>query len=303
MTSRPYRIHGLTLASELELPELAAAAPDAPVDIRVELGEIQPRLPRVQAEGPLWMAGDGEYLLEIARVARYRVSDGERIRVQPMPDAAPGDVRLFLLGSALGAVLHQRGLLALHAGAVEVHGQAVAFAGHSGAGKSTLVAHLRQRGHRMLGDDLLAVNLDAQGQPWAQPGFARLKLWADALQHLPHRQETLARSNSRLDKYLLATTEDHCGQPLPLTRLYILADNREDERIRLQPLNGLEAMRAIARETYKPRQLRAMGLEQRHFILCGRTAARIQVAVLHRPKTLERMAAVLDFLEDAWTPT
>lgn len=300
MTPFHYSVHGFTLASEIEFPELVPVSPSSPADVRVALTEFAPHLPRIQAEGPLWMAADGQFQLEVARVARYRVSGGNEILVQPLPGADPGDVRLFLLGSALGALLHQRGLLALHAGAVEVHGRAVAFAGRSGAGKSTLVAHLRQRGYRMLGDDLLAVNVDAQGQPWAQPGFARVKLWADALQHLPHCPEGLARSNSRLDKYLLATQEDFRDRPLPLARLYILVENWAGDDIHLESVSGLEALRAIARETYKPRQLRAMGLEQRHFALCGRTAARIQVAVLRRPKTLEGMATTLDFLEDAW---
>lgn len=301
MTPYRYRIHGLTLASEIELPELPAATEDDAADARVEVGEIEPRLPQAQVEGPLWMTGNGLFQLEVPRVARYRVSGGEHVRVHPMPGAAPGDVRMFLLGSALGAVLHQRGLLALHAGAIEVDGQAVAFSGHSGAGKSTLVAHLRQRGYRMLGDDLLAVALDAQGHPWAQPSFARVKLWADALRHIPHREISLVRANTRLDKYLLAATEDYRERPLPLKRLYILAENREDDSVRLEPMSGLDAVRALARETYKPRQLRAMGLEQGHFTLCSRTAARIQVAVLRRPKTLDRMAAVLDCLEKAWT--
>lgn len=300
MTPYRYRIHGLTLASEIELPELPAAPVGDEAEIRVVLGEIEPRLPEVQAEGPMWMAGGGLFQLEVANVARYRVSGGAYVRVQAMPGAAPGDVRLYLLGSALGAILHQRGLLALHAGAIEVRGQAVAFAGHSGAGKSTLVAHLRQRGYRMLGDDLLAVSLDTQGHPWAQPSFTRVKLWADALRNIPHRQESLIRCHTSLDKYMLAVTEDYREQPLPLMRLYILAENREDDTVRLEPLSGLDAVRVIARETYKPRQLRAMGLEQGHFTLCGRTAARIQVAVLRRPKTLDRMAAALDCLEKAW---
>jgi len=300
MTPYRYRIHGLTLTSAMELPELAPAPAGDESDVLVEQGDVESRLAKVRDEGPCWMAGEGQFLLDIAEVARYRVSGGNHVRIQAAPGATPGDIRVFLLGSALGVLLHQRGLLALHAGAVEVDGQAVAFAGHSGAGKSTLVAHLRQRGHRLISDDLLTVSLDAQGQPWTQPSFARIKLWADALRHIPHREDMLARCHSRLDKFLLSAPDDYRDQPIPLKRLYILAENHEDDTVSLQPMTGLDAVKTLARETYKPRQIKAMGLEMDHFKLCSRTAGRIEMAVLRRPKKLTQMARVLDFLEATW---
>lgn len=295
-----YRVHGLTVRSAMEIPELCAAPADTPADISVEFGEVPPQLPTVTGQGPLWQTGDGRFLLEVPEVARYLVMDGNRVVVDRMRGAAPGDVRLYLLGTALGALLHQRGLLALHAGAVEVNGQAVAFAGNSGSGKSTLVAHLRQRGYRLIGDDLLAVHLDADGQPWAQPSFARIKLWADALRHLRHEPERLTRDHTRLEKFHLSVAEDHREQPLPLARIYLLADNPLDDDIHLEPLRGLDAVNALARVTYKPRHLKALGLSQRQFQQCSKTASRIQVARLRRPKYQDRMAEVLDRLEAAW---
>ena len=63
-----------------------------------------------------------------------------------MEDPAPGrdlyesDVRVFLLGSCIGALLHQRGILVLHAGAIHTDKGAVLFTGPWGIGKSTLLA-------------------------------------------------------------------------------------------------------------------------------------------------------------------
>ena len=59
------------------------------------------------------------------------------IRLAPAlsPDVLEGDVRAYLLGTAIGALLHQRGLLPLHASAVEVNGRAVAFIAPAGHGK------------------------------------------------------------------------------------------------------------------------------------------------------------------------
>ena len=63
-----------------------------------------------------------------------------------------------MLGTALGVLLHQRGLFALHASGVATPSGAWLFTGHSGAGKSTLVAWLHRRfGWPILSDDVTVV--------------------------------------------------------------------------------------------------------------------------------------------------
>lgn len=297
-----YRIHGLTVQSEFMLPELITAPQTDTPAVRIKRGEISERLPKVEHEGPLWQAGEGVFQLDIPEGGRYRISTGNHITVQPAPDAPPENLRLYLLGSAFGVLLHQRGLLVLHASAIEVNGQAVAFVGHSGAGKSTLAAHLRQRGYRVISDDLLAIDLDANGLPWAQPSLARIKLWADALKHIAHAPERLARDHSRLEKFHLDVVEDYREQPLPLARVYILMENHLDEGVHIEPQRGLDAVGLLARNTYKPHHLKALGLADAQFRHCSRTATHVSVARLRRPKTLAGMQKVLTDLEAEWTP-
>lgn len=301
MNLKHYRVHGLTVSSAIELPELISVAGNAAqADVVVSLGSVPTRLPKVSQEGPLWMAGGEQFLLTIPGVARYLTSGGHRIIVDIEPDVATGDVRVYLLGTVLGMLLHQRGLLALHAGAVEVNGQAIAIAGNSGAGKSTLVAHLRQRGYRLIGDDTLAVSFDEYGRPWAQPSFARIKLWADALKHISHSPERLERDLTRLEKFHLRVDDDQKDYSVPLGRVILLADNRIDDNIYLERLRGLDAVNALARVTYKPRHLKAIGLVGANFQHCSRAAKHADVIRLRRPKTLARMGDVLDRLEAAW---
>ena len=121
-------------------------------------------------------------LLTIPDVARYRIEGGTEIVVDAHPSAPDRNIRLYLLGLAFGALLHQRGLLPLHANAVEVDGKAVAFMGESGAGKSTLAAWFHDRGHRIVADDVCVVGFSKGGQAFAHPGLPRLRLWDEALE-------------------------------------------------------------------------------------------------------------------------
>ena len=90
----------------------------------------------------------------------------------------------FCWVSPFAALLLQRGLLPLHGCAIEVDGGAAVFVGRSGCGKSTLAGALRQRGYRVLADDICVISFSAAGEPMVLAAFPQLKLWADALKNL-----------------------------------------------------------------------------------------------------------------------
>ena len=52
------------------------------------------------------------------------------------------------------------------------------------------------------------------------PGFPRIKLWRDALDHFGLDHRTLIRVLTRADKYHLRLASDFHDQPLPLRHLY-----------------------------------------------------------------------------------
>ena len=115
-------------------------------------------------------------------VAQYRVEAGSRILVTPESFASPDEVRLWLLGSCLGVLMHQRGALPLHASAAVIHGKAIAFCGDSGEGKSVLAAALRQHGLDLL-TDYVSLAIHVKNIFRLYPGFPRIKLCQDAIEH------------------------------------------------------------------------------------------------------------------------
>jgi len=131
-----YIVFGLVTVSELDLPELRRdAASESIPDIVISLGVIA----EAERASGMYKTADGA-LLVVEDVARYLIKDGAQIVVEPRPGTPLANVRLFLLGSAMGMLIHQRGLLPLHGNSIEIDGCAFAFVGQSGAGKSTLAA-------------------------------------------------------------------------------------------------------------------------------------------------------------------
>jgi hypothetical protein len=300
-----YDVHGLVLGSEFPLPELelrrrpAASAPD----IRVSMG-LLPAAPRRATDLPYVDAENGQALLRIPGAGRYLVSDGRELVVEPEADADFSYVRLFILGSALGLLCHQRGLFPLHASAVELAGEAVAFMGEPGQGKSTLAAHcLACAPARLVADDTLVVSFDRAGRPWAQPGLPNVKLWRDALGALGRGTDGLRPDRLRVDKFHLPIADRLVGSAVPLTRVYVLGHDADAGEGRIEPMAGASAAAALIAHTYRVEYLDAAERRRGHFVASARLAGRVSVRRLTRRRDLAAVqataAAILADLQPA----
>src|SRR4051812_25201168 len=184
-----YQLFGLTVRSEIQLPELFLTTGKVDPDVTIRRASFT----EVTSE-PGLQADRSGLVLTIPDVARYRIEGGREIVVDSGPEVPERNVRLYLLGSAFGALLHQRGLLPLHANAIEVEGKAVAFMGASGSGKSTLAAWFHDRAHRIVADDVCVLRFDELGGAMAQPGLPRLRLWDEALEATGRNAADFSRS-------------------------------------------------------------------------------------------------------------
>jgi hypothetical protein len=294
-----YFAFGLGIASELELPELAPLR----VEPLAQAADIQIRLaaeamPRTDFEEPEFtQAAPDDVCLNIKKVARYRIRQGREITIDPRPGAAERDVRLFLLGSALGVIYHQRGLLPIHANAILAGDGAVAIGGPSGIGKSTLAAHFEARGYPVLCDDVLVVSFAADGTPLAWPGIPRIKLWRQAAETFGYDCDALQPVAAGFDKYHLPVKSPAVGGPFVLSRLYILRDWEAGTSPAICRVTGPAAVRAVAANTYRANYLRAMGGVAANFAQAARLARHAEIYDLPRKRGLDLLAAETDILE------
>ena len=157
MTGRTtdYVACGLRIRSSTALPLRTAPEPDdgrpAGADVTVRIGATPPRLPNPVADGRrrgnrAWEAAPGAFLMTVDDQARYLVADGRDVLIEPL-GGSEREMGAFLIGPPFAALLQQRGLTTLQAGAVEAESGAVLFAGLKGAGKSTLLGALVERGY------------------------------------------------------------------------------------------------------------------------------------------------------------
>lgn len=250
-----YQVYGLNVHSELELPELVPAKGTA-ADVTIRFGVVPETVENALGSWSWCTASRTEFIFTIEGVGRYHVADGcsitvdRRVGVSEGPPAA--DVRLWLLGSAFGALLHQRGLLPLHVSAVKTPHGVWAFTGDSGEGKSTLAGFLCRNHHwELVSDDVSVVDCVA-GEVRIHPGPRKLKLWADALDQLNLPEGRRVRDLSNTEKFQLYLDAANQHEKLALNALVVLESVPDDQRPSLERLSGAEAFTACAGAVYRP---------------------------------------------------
>lgn len=288
-----YRLAGLVFESELPLPELGA--PDAsigPFDVGIGQGGVPvPDCGPARPGTIAWSGVPGRCLIDVANVARFELRDGQRITFERTGAVDDDLVRLYLLGSVLGALWHQRGRLPLHAGALALDRQAWAFVGASGAGKSSLVVTLAAlAGAGYLCDDVCVLDLSPEGGVRAWPGLLRMRvspqvsalLGLDALPGLG--------AMDPFGKRALIPPWPRPMGALQLAGVVVLEVGAAGADPQLHRLAVTDALAALLAHTYR-REYIAADACPAHFAQCVALARGVPVYRLSRPWGLERLHA------------
>ncbi|MFA6009447.1 MAG: hypothetical protein WC799_05650 [Desulfobacteraceae bacterium] len=294
-----YHTFGLTIRSEVPLPSLPAPQSQLDVihDVAITYGKTPDGLENPKFKGVRFQAGTGEVLLRVDGVATYYVQSGNRITIMPENSAHEDDILVFLMGSAMGALLHQRRILVLHAGALVVNGESVIISGPSGIGKSTLTAGFHLRGYPFLADDVCAVTT-THGRPSVIPGFPRLKLWADVLKKLDTDRNGLqsVRWRHGLEKYFMPVVDAVQTDPIPIKAFFAL-ETTNTNRLEITVLKGAQKVDLFIDNTYRLNFLKGLGLKIDHFQQCAAIAAKVNVFRAVRPNKGFLLNELMDAVE------
>ncbi len=241
------------MACELELPgAIPEAPPVAQVDVTVRRGPAPSALDSPSARGPSWEIAGDRFLLRVPRLARFLVTAGRDIVVDIELGVAVPDVAGFVLGTAFGILLHQRGALVLHGAAVARNGRAIVVCGESGAGKSTLAAALCNSGCSFLTDDICVVALKAESAPIVLPDGRQLKLWTRSIDQLDLDDRKCGAVRDTFEKFYVQPRDVAAG-PQQLSAICVLRKTRHSAKADIRRLALPDAMRRLDREAYRPR--------------------------------------------------
>jgi hypothetical protein len=241
----PYHFYGIGVSSALRFPELSPRR--SPVDVEVRVGRVEAPAEVRQRELNVIVGKDGTFYCGGASIGVLAVRSGTEIVID-LPDEQVDErlMRHVVLGVAMRALLHQRGVLVLHASVVAIAGRGVAFIGDNGAGKSTIAAAFLGCGQRVASDDIAAIDV-SRPVPIVYPGVPQLKLSPQVAARFCSSPRDLGPLISNNFKLAWRNPDGWLDEPLSLERVYALSSGPENL---LHPFGRHDALVALLRNSY-----------------------------------------------------
>ncbi len=258
-----YKAFNFIIDSDIHLPEAAKALDTDSVDITVKFGKID--LSPYAPEGAIPLGGyaflkiNEQHYIFCCAAGIYDIRDGSNIIIDTVPDADEKMVRIFLMGTVLGVIQFQRGLLPLHGGAIVSGGKAVMITGTAGAGKSTMTSTLVEIGFPYLTDDVSSIYTD-DGVPYIIPSYPQRKLIRDACITLGYDPATLPVADESRDKFAIRDGDKWYDKAAPLDMIVELVPAKEGEPLKVVPLVAKDSIRVIMDCIYRPMLHRTNGI-------------------------------------------
>jgi len=224
--------------------------------------KARPQKPLTLLQFQTWQLPDGElwaeffreksnYIIRFPNYADFRIScSGLIVDAWPTLSVDRETLIHLYLNQVQPLALTRQKKLVLHASAVTLDEQAVAFLGESGAGKSTLAVSFSLDGNAVLTDDGMELHY-VNGVYYVQPSHPSVRLWEDTEKALVPR--SVARSGAvqftEKLRFLAGGDIRFEQQPRPLKRLYLLSE-ADGNKIEITQLTGHRPMIELVKNSF-----------------------------------------------------
>ncbi|HEC61985.1 MAG TPA: hypothetical protein ENI27_06985 [bacterium] len=285
-----YFAYGLGIHSDLPLPELISSKVEN--DVVIHVGSLDSIPPEALGNQPFLKVHQKEAILSLGYVGTFIVRSGREITIIPFPDADIRLIQRYLVGIIMGIVLYQRGLLVLHASAINILGSAVALLGCKGSGKSSLAAALYKRKHDLIVDDITAVEMN-NGLVKVFPGFPQIKLSVEAADAIGCDPNSLRSLDKFETKQSYRLEKGFVKVPMPLSRIYLLSAETDFQFTRLTPQ---AAVIELVRHSYPTRWV--LPGDAAHFQQCIKLANEVPIYRINRPFPISKLSEWAQLIEE-----
>jgi hypothetical protein len=281
-----YKAFGLNVLSEIPLPELVQNQSGIPknIDIVIKTGDLELIWNELSGKNKGFIVEENHVMFNVPGIAIFSIKDSDKITVSIYPGSDEEVVRLYTLGTCMGAILMQRKTLPLHGSAVAIDGKAYALVGNSGVGKSTLASVFLKEGYQLLSDDVIAVNLE-NDIPIISPAYPQQKLWQQTLEEFGKMQHNYRPIYQRETKFAVPVFDQFTAENYPLAGVFEL-DKGDIGQIELKKLSSLQSVDTFFKHTYRNFLISGLGLVDWHFNTSIKVLNHVETYQICRPKSV-----------------
>lgn len=293
MKKHYYKVYGLKIISEIEVPEFIKSDDfnKENCDVEISFGKDSFYVD----SGLEHYYKKNDMLFTIKDVARYHIIDGNRILVDKFHESDEIKVKTYLLGSAFGMLLMQRGIVAIHGGCVSKDNKPLIIVGESGAGKSTMVNKLIRDGYKFIADDISAINVE-KGIV-IEPSFPQQKLCEDIIENNNLDSNKYKKVVDGRNKYLVPVDKDiFLNTENEVSNLVEIVVDDVDN-VSIEKLQGASCLKSIINNIYRAWVFEFTGMSREYFMKCMKISSKVNYYKITRPKKYDTTQEVYNLIK------
>ncbi|MCI2255187.1 aldolase [Domibacillus sp. PGB-M46] len=294
-----YKAFGLKIFSEIPLPELdQVITADGQADIWVRKADLTAQWAKERSAEDIVTVKENFIMFEIPGTAIFLIKNGNQIFISPVAGSCEDAIRLYVLGTCMGAILLQRKVLPLHGSVIAIEGKAYAIVGDSGAGKSTLAASLLKKGYKLLSDDIIPVSFSEENNPLVLPTYPQQKLWQESLNQFGVESSQYKAITERETKFTIPVADHFINEPMPLEAVFELVKSKNQET-QLLRIENMKRFFTLFNHTFRNSFVRRSGLMEWHFAASAKLVNKVDLYQLSRPVSRFTAFELTDLLLNA----
>lgn len=279
-----YQVYGLNIESDIEIKEfIKKECLENEEVVRIVLEDVPEEIQQEINQGK-GIGFTEEYIwLSIKNTAIYVMYNGKKIGVYPFEGANEQLLRIYIMCSCLGFIMLQRGHVAIHGSGIEIGSNAVIVTGDRGAGKTTLATALREKGYKILADDVVGIKFE--DSPMACWGFPYQKLCEDAMERMGYQKEQYESfTGDKKTKYMVGIHRAFLEELRPMQAIIEICKGAVEE-VTLEEIRGTEKLYYIIKNIYRGEYIKRLSkLDPIYMKRCLVLAKNIKFYRMTRPE-------------------
>lgn len=288
-----YKLYGLNIESEVECKELIKSE-KSDDDIKVYFGKAPDEVYDLIKQGCIGYSTENIMWMYVKDIAIYYVFDGKNIIIEKQQNNVDvKDIKAYLLGTALGMILIQRNIIAIHGGTILVDNKAITIVGDCGAGKSTLSSALRIKGYPFMADDVSVLTGNKVNFSYPQQ-----KLCKDAMKKLGYNLKNYNMIDDDREKYAIPVKDNFVMNLKELKAIFEISITDENEDVSCEEVIGSEKLNIFMKNIYRIEIAKTAGIKPIYFRKCLDIVNSIHLYRIKRPDRKFSVSKQIEMVEE-----
>jgi hypothetical protein len=292
-----YLAFGLPIISSIELPALNVSSSQdlqSPVKVSVGATPITLRRPPLEDEQEC-VYNDTEFIYQIEGIARYYVTDGNRITIEPFCSNWD-EILLYVYSNCLAAILFQRNIVPFHVSGVFIDpNRVLLFAAPSGTGKSTTALKLQELGYAPFTDDTAVLSIE-NNICYAQASYPMIRIWQNTFEQQSLFVDAQKKQlYAEFDKFGFHFHERFDGKKVEVAAIVFLDKNGDEMSV--NTASDMESFMGLGANVYRAHWLIGMKKGQLLFKKLKEINQVLPAFTAQRPGTKNSIESFPSFIE------